>query len=97
MKDFDFVEDIDVISNKTLSIDKDNIGHFVPSDFADKNRTQIIRLNFVKDCEKPDGIYYCNYNGELINARDLVNNMTLGVRLTMTVNLNKISEETVNE
>lgn len=92
MKNIDYIESIDIINTEQLNSLKDEIGDFIPTDYADKNRTQMLRLNFIRDSKDEDKIVFCNYSGEIIETTENIENMTYGIRLILKIDINKIKE-----
>ena len=86
---YPFVSNVSILSLKLLQSCDELIGDFVPTDYADTSRAQILKTYWLKDT---DDYAICNSLGCLIQLPINPNSINCGIRLMLTINENEIKE-----
>lgn len=84
------LEQFSLITDDLLDSCSENIGRFIPSDFADMNRAQLLKLFWIKTA---NGYKVCNANGKMINNNFDFSIVNCGIRPFIKIDLTKIREE----
>jgi hypothetical protein len=89
-----YVEDVTLISEDFLCSHKDAISYSLPTDYADRNRQQLLRLFWVLAGKGEEHGRYRLYNSQnaLIKHRILEEKINAGLRLVLVINNNRIGE-----
>ena len=90
MNKYPFVTDVSLLTLKLLNSCGELIGDFIPTDYADSNRAQILKTFWLKD---ENDYEICNSLGSLIELPINPNSVNCGIRLTIKINEDKIKEQ----
>lgn len=84
-----YIEDILPVYENFLINYSSKISHALPTDYADRNRQQLLRLFWVRNDTGSDYVFY-NAQNVKIEGRIQSNRLNAGIRLVMKINNNKI-------
>lgn len=95
MSSIPYLEDVNLINETFLKDYKDNIADALPTNYADRNRQQLLRLFWVlegdgKDCRS---LTLYSSNNNKLDANIQLNAINAGLRLVLVINNNKIGDK----
>lgn len=90
-----YINSITVVTEEYINKYKAKISDAVPTDYADENRKQLLKLYWVKESNQENLDSYCLYNSVNSKIDKRINHFTItaGIRLMLIIDDDKIEED----